>query len=291
MGDGPALPEVPGPAAAACELRPLSGKEFDKFAALARQKFGLDLRKGKEELVAARLGKQVRGSSFRSFGEYYDHLLADPTGEALMSMINALTTNHTSFFREQAHFEFLTGTVLAEVSSKPAFRLWSAACSSGEEPYSILMTLAQAMQPSQFERVEILATDISTRVLRIAERAIYPEERLQGVPRAVQARCLLRGEGKSAGYYRVKPDLVRHVQFRRMNLIEPLPPMPAFDVIFCRNVMIYFDRPTQEGLVNRLAERLEPGGYLLVGHAESLTGVQHALEYVKPSIYRKARQR
>lgn len=268
-------------------LRPLTHTEFDKFSALAKQKFGLDLKKGKEELVAARLGKQIRQTSFRTFSEYYNHLIADTTGEALMNMINALTTNHTSFFREPAHFEFLTSVVLKEVQGKPSFRLWSAASSSGEEPYSLLITLAEAMEPAAFERVELLATDISTRVLKLAARGVYSAERFTDLPKGSLSRYFLRGEGRSSGFYRVKPQIARKVQFKRLNLIEPLPSQAPFDVIFCRNVMIYFDRATQEDLVNRLTNCLTPAGYLFVGHAESLTGVKHPLEYVRPSIYRR----
>lgn len=273
--------------AESAEVRRLTASEFNKIAALAYEKFGLELKKGKEDLVSARLGKQIRAGSFRSFSDYYDHLLADQTGEALTNMIDALTTNHTSFFREKAHFDFLTSEVLPLWKSKSRIRIWSAACSSGEEPYTILMTLGEALGPSGLERVEVLATDISTRVLDMAQRAVYPDERFRDVPRSVLSRYLLRGEGKAAGHYRLKPSLVSRVQFRRMNLIERFPSLPSFDVIFCRNVMIYFDRDTQETLVNRLTAFLEPGGYLFIGHAESLTGIEHGLEYIRPAIYRR----
>ncbi|MEO8657337.1 MAG: protein-glutamate O-methyltransferase [Bryobacteraceae bacterium] len=274
-------------AAECVEVRALTGGEFDKIAALAYEKFGLELKKGKEDLVSARLGKQIRAGSFRSFSDYYDHLVGDRTGESLISMIDALTTNHTSFYREKAHFDFLTGEVLPLWKSKAQIRIWSAACSSGEEPYTILMTLGEALGQSGLERVEVFATDISTRVLEMAQRAVYPDERFRDVPRSLLSRYLLRGEGKAAGHYRVKPSLVSRVQFQRMNLIERFPTLPLFDVIFCRNVMIYFDRETQQTLVNRLAGYLEPGGYLFIGHAESLTGIEHGLEYIRPAIYRR----
>jgi len=273
------------------EVRRLTAGEFDRIAALAYEKFGLELKKGKEDLVSARLGKQIRAGSFRSFSDYYEHLLADRTGEALINMIDALTTNHTSFFREKAHFDFLTSELLPIWKTKSQIRIWSAACSSGEEPYTILMTLGEALGVSGLERVEVLATDISTRVLEVAQRAVYMDERFRDVPRSVLSRYLLRGEGKAAGHYRVKPNLVSRVKFRRMNLIERFPSLPSFDVIFCRNVMIYFDRETQEALVNRLAACLEPGGYLFIGHAESLTGIGHGLEYIRPAIYRRKSNR
>ncbi len=270
------------------EIRPLTETEFGKIARLAYDEFGLDLKRGKEELVTARLGKEMRKRRFRTFSEYYQHLLDDATGEALLSMINALTTNHTSFFREPAHFDFLTKVAIPNRALSDPVRIWSAACSSGEEPYSILMALGDVMQPRDFERLELFATDISTRVLESARRGVYPEERFEEVSKDRLCRYLLRGEGRSAGYYRIKPALVRKVRFERVNLVEPLPNTPPVTVIFCRNVMIYFDRSTQESLVNRLSAHLEPGGYLFVGHAESLTGVRHGMQYVKPSIYRKA---
>lgn len=269
------------------QLRPLTKAEFEKIATLARDRFGLDLRTGKEELVSARLGKQLRASKFRTFGEYYEHLVADQTGEEIRQLINALTTNHTSFFREPAHFDYLTRVILPAVPPPSNLRVWSAACSTGEEAYSILMTVGEATSGNRVDRVELFATDISSKVLAVAQRAVYAEDRLRDVAAPVLSRYLLRGQGKSAGYYRVKPQLVSRVEYQWMNLIESFPKLQPFHVIFCRNVMIYFNRETQERLVNQLAACLVPGGHLLVGHAESLTGVRHGLDYVKPSIYRR----
>ena len=268
-------------------VKPMSKPEFERIAALARERFGLDLRSGKEDLVSARLGKRLRSTKFRSFGEYYEYLIADRSGEEMRNLINSLTTNHTSFFREPAHFEYLNESILGGGPVSPPFRIWSAGCSTGEEPYSILVSIAEAGGAAHLSGVQILATDISSKVLAIAARGIYPEDRFRGVPRSVLSRCLLRGTGKHAGYYRVKPHLAARVEFRWLNLIDPFPSLPPFDVIFCRNVMIYFNRETQQRVVNRLADCLAPGGHLLVGHAESLSGVRHVLEYVKPSIYRR----
>jgi chemotaxis protein methyltransferase CheR len=269
----------------ASELK-LTATEFRQIADLAYQRFGLDLKRGKEALVAARLGKKLRKLGFETFGEYHRHVLADQTGDALIELIDALTTNHTSFLRERAHFEFLARAVEEEFRPVSALRIWSAACSSGEEPYSIAMCLAHALAASPARQYRILATDISTRVLATARRGVYPVSRFEDVPDAWRRTYLLRGRGESEGFYKVKPELGQLVEFARLNLIEAFPSRPPFHVIFCRNVMMYFDKPTQQNIVGRLAGCLEPGGYLFVGHSESLTGIEHGLHYVRPAIYR-----
>jgi chemotaxis protein methyltransferase CheR len=271
---------------AVAEIRPLTAREFEQFRALAYDKFGLDLQNGKQQLVEARLTKRMRELRFRSFADYYRHVTGDTSGAELTALIDSLTTNHTSFFRETAHFEMLGGTILPALGSRPRISIWSAACSTGEEPYSIAMCAAETLGESVLSRLHILATDISTRVLGIAQAGAYPGERCRGVSEARSRRFLLRGEKRWQDWYRVKPRLRAAVAFQRLNLMEPFH-LPPFPVIFCRNVMIYFDRPTQEGLVNRLAACLEPGGYLLIGHAESLNGIGHPLDYVRPAVYRK----
>ena len=262
----------------------LTAKEFATIAGLAREEFGLQLGIGKEQLVASRLGKVMRKLGFKAFRDYYQHVLQDRTGEALIELIDALTTNHTSFFREQAHFDFLVQRVFAE-SSGP-MRIWSAASSTGEEPYTIALTAREHLGPQSPKLPRILATDISTRVLETARKGMYKAERFQGALAPWLKKHLLRGEGRWQGWYRMRPEILGMVEFSRLNLIEPLPDVGRFAVIFCRNVMIYFSRETQELLVNRLAACLEPGGYLFVGHSESLTGIQHPLQQVQPAVYR-----
>jgi chemotaxis protein methyltransferase CheR len=247
----------------------------------------LDLRQGKEELVSARLGRKIREANCRSFREYHRHVLQDGTGEALIGMIDALATNHTGFLREPAHFDFLRDRILPTWEPRPAIDIWSAACSTGEEPYTIAFTLMEKLLPNDYGKLRILATDISTKVLDSARRATYPADRFSEFPAVWMRRFLLRGQGQSKGWYRIKPEVAGRVEFRRLNLIEPFSHSRRFPLIFCRNVMIYFDKPTQERLVNRLADHLEPGGYLFVGHAESLTGIRHPLQYVRPAIYLK----
>lgn len=268
--------------------RPLKAEEFAKIRRLAYDTFGLDLRNGKEPLVSTRLNKKIREYGFRSFDEYYRHVVGDSTGESLIQLIDALTTNHTSFFREPAHFQFLKRAVLPEWAKRgTAIDIWSAACSTGEEPYTIAMCVLEELGASAAGRLRILATDISTRVLEKAEQGIYPADRMDGIPGPQLRKYWLRGEGDWSGHYRAKKEVRALIEFRRLNLMEALPQIGPFPLIFCRNVMIYFDKPTQQRVVQRLTGRLEPGGYLLTGHSESLTGIDHGLEYVQPAVYRK----
>ena len=202
-------------------------------------------------------------------------------------MIDALATNHTSFMRETAHFDFLRQDVLPTLRDRPKAQFWSAACSTGEEPYTLAFTLGDQWGAEAWRKIHILATDISTKALAAAKSAVYPAERFSSVPPGWLRQFLLRGEGRWKGWYRVKPEIRSQLEFARLNLVESFSQHDLFPVIFCRNVMIYFDKPTQEGVVNRLAACLEPGGYLFIGHAESLTGIRHGLTYVRPAVYRK----
>jgi len=266
----------------------LKEREFRQISELAHQRFGLELKPGKEALVASRLGKRLRQRGFKTFDDYYQHIVSDGTGEALIELIDSLTTNHTSFLRERAHFEFLSRAVVEEFS-RGDVNIWSAACSSGEEPYSIAMCVWDAWSRANTANraVRIFATDISTRVLGIARRGVYPTERFREMPDTWKRAYLLKGVGESQGHYKVKPELARSISFERINLIEPFRHGRSFQVIFCRNVMMYFDKATQQDIVQRLSGSLEPGGYLFVGHSESLTGVKHGLRYICPAIYRQ----
>ena len=266
----------------------LKEREFRAISDLAHERFGLELKPGKEALVASRLGKRLRQRGFKTFDDYYQHVLADRTGEALIELIDSLTTNHTSFLRERAHFEFLSRAVVEEFAHGDV-NIWSAACSSGEEPYSIAMCVTDAWSRANVKSraLRIFATDISTRVLGIAQHAVYPAERFREMPEAWKRSYLLKGVGESQGQYKVKPEIARTICFERINLIEPFRHGRSFQVIFCRNVMMYFDKATQQDIVERMRAALEPGGYLFVGHSESLTGVKHGLAYVCPAIYRK----
>ncbi len=271
-------------------LRPhaLTAQEFATVAGLARQEFGLELSEGKESLVAARLGKLMRQRGFARFRDYYRHVERDETGEALVELIDALTTNHTSFFREQAHFDFLIQQVFAGWNRRSPLRIWSAATATGEEAYTIALAAREYFGVATASVPQILASDISTRALAAARKGMYRSDRFQGgAPAAWLKKHLLRGEGHWQGWYRMCPGILAMVEFRRINLIEPLPVLGPFAVIFCRNVMIYFSQQTQEMVVRQLSACLEPGGYLFVGHSENLAGTQHELQQIQPAIYRK----
>jgi chemotaxis protein methyltransferase CheR len=268
-------------------VKPLEPREFDQIRHLAHRTFGLDLKSGKEELVSARLSRLVRTGGFGSFQEYYRHVLGDSTGAALAGMIDALATNHTSFLREPEHFRFLRQQVLPSLASRQPVEVWSAACSTGEEVWTLAFLLNDAF-PSR--TIRITATDISNKALEFAERAIYPSERCHELPAGWLSRYLVP-ESASPNAYRVCPRVRMQATFHRMNLVDRLAWHRLFPVIFCRNVMIYFDRQTQQQVVEQLAACLEPGGYLFVGHAESLTRISHPLEYVRPAVYRKPEKR
>ena len=258
-------------------------RDFLRIAHLAHRCFGLDIRPGSESLVEARLGRLVRELGLSSFHQYCDYLLADRTGTALIVLADRLTTNHTSFFREPDHLEFLCSTALPSLPSRPRINIWSAGCSSGEEPYSIAISLLEAA-PTLARRVSIRATDISTRMLDRASAGIYSSDRIQPIPPPLRSRYLIpTGE---FGCSRIAPAARELVSFARHNLVDPLPTL-RFSAIFCRNVMLYFDRPTHQSLVQRLTSRLEPGGYLFIGHTESLNGIEHSLESAGPAIFRR----
>ena len=265
----------------AIEIPRLKDRDFARIRDLAYERFGLHLNDGKQSLVSSRLGKLIRQGGFASFQDYYEHVVNDTSGRAVTAMIDCLTTNHTSFLREPDHFALLGKRIVPEHLGRGRLRIWSAACSTGEEPYSVLFTvLADAgADPGQ---VEIRATDISTRVLDTARRGSYASDRLTTVPPEWKSRFFTRCADK----YQVKPEYTRLIAFERLNLIENFPGTATYNVIFCRNVMIYFDRATRADLVRRLSQRLEPGGYLFVGHAESLIGIDHSLTYIQPAVYR-----
>ena len=268
-------------------VRPLTPQEFEQIRQLAYRTFGLDLKPGKEELVSARLRKLVRIGGFRSFQDYYRSVMQDASGQSLLNLIDALATNHTSFLREPDHFHYLRDHVVPELGARDTFEVWSAACSTGEEVWTLAMTLNEA--PAH-RRIRIVASDISNKALSFAQQAVYPVDRCHGVPPAWLSRYFT-AEGRPPVSYRITPALRTQAAFRRINLVETYSWPRLFPAIFCRNVMIYFDRQTQERVIAGLAHQLEPGGYLFVGHAESLTRVSHRLEYVRPAVYRKPGRR
>ena len=271
---------------------PLGDADYDFLRRLIYERSRIHLGPEKRVLVTSRLAKRLRHHRLDSYSEYCE-LLRSPQGAEEMSfLIDRISTNHTHFFRELKHFDFLRATVIpkwqAETRRTEPFRVWSAASSSGEEAYSIALHLAEHFAPAETNRWQIEGTDISTRVLEVAQRGVYEADRLATIPAELLRRHFQRGVKQWDGHFRVKDELRRRVNFQHLNLLAGDYPFPRpFDLVFCRNVMIYFDRPTQETLVRQLAEKLSPGGHLLVGHSESLSGVKHTLKLVQPAIYLK----
>ncbi|MCS7089625.1 MAG: protein-glutamate O-methyltransferase CheR [Verrucomicrobiota bacterium] len=270
----------------------LSPDDFEFIRQTVYAEAGIQLGPDKRSLVIHRLLKRVRQLGLPSLTAYCNYLRS-PAGSAEQGvMLDLLTTNVTHFFREGAHFEFLAREILQKEWSNPArfareFLAWSAACSSGEEPYSIAIVLSEhALRNPKF-RWRVEATDISNRVLEKAMLAVYEEEDLQLPQPTWRARYFQRGIGRWQGHWRIKPELRQRVRFRRWNLLQtPYPFDDKMDVIFCRNVLIYFDREVQRRAVQNLIGQLRPGGYLIVGHSESLLGQLVSLRPLQPSVYR-----
>ncbi|HQI25034.1 MAG TPA: protein-glutamate O-methyltransferase [Smithella sp.] len=270
----------------------LKETDFQKISRLVYEQCGINLHDGKKELVKARLGKRLREGNFSSFAEYYKYVTTSEGQDELVMMIDSLSTNLTYFFREAAHFDKLRAVLPEMVNGHQAsrrgvpFQIWSAGCSSGEEPYSLAIIVKEILGDKN-QAVSILATDISTRVLQTAIRGVFPKERMKNVPDAIIRKYFQYGSGKWSGFFQVKKEIRDMVRFLRFNLMESPPADFVSDVIFCRNVMIYFDKSTQEMLVNRIHQILNKGGYFFVGHSESLTGLNHSFDYIEPSVYRK----
>ena len=263
-------------------------KTFDKFRQIVYEKSGITLGPTKEALVSARVGKRMRALAIGDPREYLKYVLNDATGEEFVNLIDAISTNVTSFFRESQHFDFIRDTVVQwRKSGQTRFTLWSAASSTGEEPYSLAITLAEIFG-RDLSSVRILATDISTRVLAKCKEGIYTADRVDTVPTALRERYFDAVQADGQRQYRVKDNLRRMIKFARLNLNEhPFPMKGPMDIVLCRNVMIYFDNDVRSRLLAEIHRLLKPGGYLLVGHAESLTGMVSAFKSVRPSIYVK----
>ncbi|SEM26679.1 chemotaxis protein methyltransferase CheR [Syntrophus gentianae] len=271
----------------------LSDREFEKISQLVYSQCGINLHDGKKELVKARLGKRLREGNFRSFSDYYKYVTTREGTDELITMIDSISTNLTYFFREESHFQRLQTIVKSILDNAdkqrqkiPAIRIWSAGCSTGEEPYSLGITIKESLNGFP-ANVKIMATDISTRVLKIAGNGVYPVEKTKNITSAILRKYFQQGHGNWDGYIRIKKEISDMIDFSRFNLMETPSSNHEFDIIFCRNVMIYFDKQTQGSVVNKFYNCLGKGGYLFIGHSESLTGLDHAFKYIEPSVYRK----
>lgn len=263
---------------------PLSQTELRAVQKFIFEAAGIALADSKKALVSGRLGKRLHAFGLSNYRDYLSLIERDP-GER-QTALDLLTTNETYFFREQQHFDFLRTQILPNRVLGQTFRVWSAACSSGEEPYSIAMLLDDRLGQAAWE---ILATDISTQVLEKCRKGRYPIERARQIPMQYLKSYCLKGTGPEEGFLMVEKRLRKKVTFRQANLNAPLPPgLGEFDLILLRNVMIYFDAPTKRSLVARLLERLRPGGWLFIGHSETLFGIDETLRQIRPAIYRKS---
>ncbi|HEU20385.1 MAG TPA: hypothetical protein ENO00_13585 [Deltaproteobacteria bacterium] len=266
--------------------------DFQKISRFVYDMCGINLHDGKKELVKARLSKRLRSGNFASFSDYFKFVTTQEGTDELINMIDSLSTNLTSFFREEKHFrklqEVIPGMIpsSAQRSGRTKLRIWCAGCSTGEEPYSLAMSVKEIMNGHPVD-LKITATDISTRVLRTAITGIYGGERVKKIPRELLRKYFQIGQGKWRGYYRAKQELRDVIDFVRFNLMEQPSFEDMFDIVFCRNVMIYFDKQTQATLVERFYSCLRDTGWLFIGHSESLTGLVHKFKYIEPSVYRK----
>jgi chemotaxis protein methyltransferase CheR len=262
----------------------ISDREFARFQGFMLEEAGIALGPSKKALVSGRLEKRLRHHHFHSYGDYLGLLASRRDPDEVQLAIDLLTTNETYFFREPQHFELLRDEAAAARRAGRPLRVWSAACSTGEEAYSIAMVLADRQAELGWQ---LLASDISAKVLRRACFGHYPESRTVQMPPAYRRRFCLKGVGEQAGTLLVQRSLRERIEFAQINLDRPLPSLGSFDLIFLRNVMIYFGAETKRRVVARLLPVLKPGGLLLVGHSETLNGVCDALTAVRPSVYRR----
>ncbi len=266
----------------------LSDADFRRLYTHIQQNYGINLSK-KKQLIVSRLSNTLTSQGYTSFSQYIDEIISGKDPEKVTAMLNKLTTNYTFFLREEAHFKFLWDTVLPAMAKRHArdkvLSIWSAGCSSGEEPYTISIYLKEffGSQAAAWD-TRILATDISQQILDSAKRATYEEESLSRLPAAWKHKYFVK---ESNGLYAVAPAIKQNVIFKTFNLMNPIQFRRPFDLIFCRNVMIYFDQPTKDALVRRFYNATVPEGYLFIGHSEGLNKADCPYEYLMPAIYQK----
>ena len=269
----------------------LSPANFTRLARFVTAELGIKMPDSKRTMVQSRLLRRVRDLGLDSIEQYLDRFFASPdTSEERIHLINAITTNKTDFFREPKHFDYLREAVLTPsfLSAHREVTFWSAGCSSGEEPYTLAIVLNEHRRQYPGFRFSILATDVSTRVLERAREGIYEQPQIHPVPPLLRARYFMRSRDRSRGIVRVCPELRQQISFHRLNLMDQVYRVrDSFDVVFFRNVLIYFDRSTQEAVVNKICLHLRPGGYLFVSHSESLAGLKVPLEPVRAAMFRK----
>ena len=269
----------------------LTTKLFKQISEFVLDNCGIHLTDSKRELVNTRLSKVIRRHNFSGFEEYFQYLTNDNSGMAISELMNAISTNLTSFYRESSHFEFMRSVMIPEILSRAdntknyKVRGWSAGCSTGAEIYTIAITLLENIDNLLSWDTRLLATDIDTNVLNIGHQGIYSSKLAEGIPHNILSKYFQYSKSKDS--YRARAELKNLVRFKYLNLIEKFPFKGSFDFIFCRNVMIYFTKETQQELINKFFDVLKPGGYLFIGHSEGLSGLKHKYSYVQPTIYKK----
>lgn len=278
--------------ASIAHLASLDEREFRRLAAFIERELGIRMPDSKRVMLESRLQKRLRLHGLAGFREYVDYVFSEQGSRTeMINMIDAVTTNKTDFFREADHFDFLRSRILprmAENGTGRVLNFWSAGCSSGEEPYTLAMVLEDFRSGSPRTDFRILATDISTRVLEAAQRAIYDMEKAEPIPYEYKKRFLFRSKDPDRAEVRIRPELRSKVEFRRVNFMDDTYPVPSgFDTVFCRNVIIYFDRPTQERILGHICAHIRPGGWLFIGHSETLTGMDLPLRSAAPTIYQR----
>jgi chemotaxis protein methyltransferase CheR len=265
----------------------LTDQEFEFLRKLLYEAAGINLSSEKKALVIGRLTRRIESLGITSYGDYFRRIAGHTDPQERQWALDALTTNETFFFREPQHFAYLSETIVPAVPPGATFRVWSAASSSGEEAYSIAMLLAERLGQRPWE---IIGSDLSTKVLDKARRGQYPLERAEKIPQPYLRAYCLKGTGEQEGTFLIDPSLRKRVHFQQANLMQPLPKVGLFDVIFLRNVLIYFDLPTKQRVIESLLPFMKPDGYFFSGHSESITGLVSGLVQVKPAIYKKARE-
>lgn len=275
---------------------PLTAEQFNRFRKLVYEHAGISLPDAKIQMVRSRLSRRLRANRLTEFADYYTLLTGPGSADEMREFINCITTNKTDFFREQHHFDFVANTIVpAHVDAARygiadrCIRIWHAGCSTGEEPYTMAMTLLEALEGKGDWDIRLLASDLDTNVLDTAERGVYDADRVETIPQSLLRKYFLRSRADGEPRYMAKPVLKDLIKFKQINLtvgVWPIRSDVRFDMIFCRNVIIYFDKPTQQRLFDRFSRLLRPGGYLFIGHSESLHGVSDAFTPVGQTIYR-----
>jgi len=270
----------------------LTEAEFKKLSAFIQSNYGIKMPPEKKIMLQSRLQKRLRTLEMNSYAEYIDYVFGKTGNQEIIMMMDVVSTNKTDFFREPGHFAFLVDKVLPEYyknNKSKLFKVWSAGCSSGEEPYTLAMVLSEfATQHPGFDYM-IFGTDLSTHVLQKAKAAIYEDKRVEVVPMEYKRKYLLKSKDSDKHLVRIVPELRRRLKLKRLNFMDnDYAVAETFDVIFCRNVLIYFDRQNQENVITKLCRNLHPDGFFFLGHSESIAGINVPLKHIQPTVYRKS---